>query len=142
MELADRIARRLWTLRRQGSVSQRDVGREIGLSISGFSRLERGQRHLHVDQLVAWAGALGLRVDIVLWTPVRPQDGTGAPEAARDDDDDAVLTEVAAALPHLPEPVKRALVGQMREWKSEALRRARIMRRSGAVVANAPPCEG
>ena len=138
VEFGDLIAGRLAILRRRESVSQEVVAEAIGLSISGVSRLERGLRHLRVDQLVAWAGALGLRVDIVVWRPVEgPGEADAGAVRARADDHDVVLAEVAAALPHLPEPVKRATVRKMREWKEEALRGRRGAAENGAPLASA-----
>ncbi len=47
------------------------------------------------------------------------------------------LAEVAAALPYLPEPVKRATVGKMREWKAAAAQRGRHVGETEAALASA-----
>jgi len=123
MPFGIQVAGRLARLRRGESVPQQVVAEALGLSISGVSRLERGLRHLRVDQLVAWAGALGQRVEIVVWKPTVRASAAAyghAGPAGLDEEHIAVLAEVAAALPHLPEPVRRSLLRKMREWKSNA----------------------
>lgn len=93
----------------------------IELSISAVSRLERGIRGLRVEQLVAWAGSLGYRIDIVLWKPVLPEEQwkPGAEAPALDPESLALLAEVAAVLPHLPLAARRALAAEMKVWREE-----------------------
>jgi transcriptional regulator with XRE-family HTH domain len=97
----------------------------VGTSVSAVSRLERGLRGLRVDQLVAWAGALGYRIDVVFWQPTTPAEQWDQehPELAMGLDDGcaAVLAEVASALPHVPEPARRALLHEMALWKEQAV---------------------
>jgi transcriptional regulator with XRE-family HTH domain len=125
MTFGEQVATRLKALRKQQKAPQEVVAAAVGTSISAVSRLERGLRGLRVDQLVAWAGALGCRVDVVSWKPTTATeqwDG-GHPELAMGLDDGcaAVLAEVASALPHVPEPARRALVHEMALWKEQAL---------------------
>jgi transcriptional regulator with XRE-family HTH domain len=66
MTFGQQIATRLLRLRQAQRMGQEVVSRATGRSISGISRLERGHRSLRVDLLVAWAGALGYRIEVVL----------------------------------------------------------------------------
>jgi transcriptional regulator with XRE-family HTH domain len=126
MKFGEQVASRLRVMRRIQKAPQDVVAKAVGSSISAVSRLERGLRSLRVDQLVAWAGALGYRIDVVFWKPTLEDETWDKehPEKAMGLDDDcaAVLSEVAAALPHMPDPARKALVHEMRLWKEEALR--------------------
>lgn len=124
MPMADQLAARLRSIRRQQHASQEIVARATGLTISGISRLERGLRSMRVDLLVAWVGALGYRVDVVMWKPAvpseqwdpdRPDDAVGL-----DDDCAAVLAEVASGVGFMPETPRKALVARMGAWKDAA----------------------
>jgi transcriptional regulator with XRE-family HTH domain len=124
MTFGEQVAMRLKALRKRQKLPQEVVGQAVGTSISAVSRLERGLRGLRVDQLVAWAGALGYRVDVVFWTPTTAAETWDGehPELAMGLDDAcaAVLSEVASALPHVPEPARRALLHEMALWKQQA----------------------
>lgn len=139
MKFGEQIASRLRVMRRIQKAPQDVVAKAVGSSISAVSRLERGLRSLRVDQLVAWAGALGYRIDVVFWRPTIPEEiwDQDHPEKAMGLDDDcaAVLSEVASALPHMPEPSRKALVHEMRLWKEDALRRRGIEPAKDAAVA-------
>jgi transcriptional regulator with XRE-family HTH domain len=128
MTFGEQVATRLRALRKRQQASQEVVAAAVGTSISAVSRLERGLRGLRVDQLVAWAGALGYRVDVVFWQPTTPAEQWDKehPELAMGLDDGcvAVLAEVASALPHVPETARRALVHEMALWKEQALGQA------------------
>jgi transcriptional regulator with XRE-family HTH domain len=106
------------------------VASALGLSVSAVSRLERGIRGLRVEQLLAWAGTLGYRVDLVMWEPVMPDEAwdptTDPPPPVLDDETRAVLREVAAALRHMPGPSRQALLFEMQVWRNNALRQAGI----------------
>ena len=126
MKFGEQIASRLRVMRKTQRAPQDVVARAVGSSISAVSRLERGLRSLRVDQLVAWAGALGYRIDVVFWRPTlnteiwdpdRPEKSMGLDDACAH-----VLSEVASALPHMPEPARKALVQEMRLWKEEAVK--------------------
>ncbi|MEZ4235869.1 MAG: helix-turn-helix transcriptional regulator [Myxococcota bacterium] len=127
MKFGEQVASRLRVMRRVQKAPQDIVAKAVGSSISAVSRLERGLRSLRVDQLVAWAGALGYRIDVVFWKPTLAEEiwDPDHPERAMGLDDEcaAVLSEVASALPHMPEPARKALVHEMRLWKEDALRR-------------------
>src|SRR5688572_23057275 len=69
MTFGEQVAGRLRAFRRQQKAPQEVVATAVGSSVSAVSRLERGLRGLRVDQLVAWAGALGYRIDVVFWRP-------------------------------------------------------------------------
>jgi len=95
--------------------------------VSAISRLERGIRGLRVEQLVAWAGSLGYRVELLFWKPVLPTEEWMSPDvdnaAALDDECVTLLADVASALPHMPGPARRALAHEMQVWREEAMRR-------------------
>jgi transcriptional regulator with XRE-family HTH domain len=124
MTFGEQVASRLKALRKQQKAPQEVVASAVGTSVSAVSRLERGLRGLRVDQLVAWAGALGYRIDVVFWTPATTAEqwDKERPELAMGLDDGcaAVLAEVASALPHVPEPARQALMHEMRLWKEQA----------------------
>jgi transcriptional regulator with XRE-family HTH domain len=130
MKFGEQVASRLRVMRRIQKAPQDVVAKAVGSSISAVSRLERGLRSLRVDQLVAWAGALGYRIDVVFWKPTLAEEvwDKDHPEKAMGLDDSCaqVLSEVASALPHMPEPARQALVHEMRLWKDEALRKRGI----------------
>lgn len=101
------------------------VAAAVGSTISAISRLERGHRSLRVDQLVAWAGSLGYRIDVVFWKPTLSDQewdpehmdrALGLDEACAE-----VLAEVAAGVAHMPEAARRVLVERMRSWRSAAV---------------------
>lgn len=48
-------------VRKARGVSQRDLARAVGVAQSTLSRIERGERRVSVDRLVAIARALGVR---------------------------------------------------------------------------------
>lgn len=128
MSFGEQVAGRLRKMRREQRAPQDVVAQAVGSSISAVSRLERGLRSLRVDQLVAWAGALGYRIDVIFWKPTLAEEEWDRehPESAMGLDDDCakVLSEVASALPHMPEVARKALVHEMQLWKEEALRRS------------------
>lgn len=130
MRFGEQIASRLRAMRRTQRAPQDIVAKAVGSSISAVSRLERGLRSLRVDQLVAWAGALGYRIDVVFWKPTLAEEmwDPEAPEKAMGLDDSCaeVLSEVASALQHMPAPARKALIHEMRLWKAEALRQRGI----------------
>src|SRR5262245_30556193 len=74
MTFGSQTASRLLKMRHAQRAGQEVVARALGMSVSGISRLERGHRSLRVDMLIAWAGALGYRVDIVFWLPAVPSE--------------------------------------------------------------------
>ena len=47
--------------RKGRGISQRDLARALGMSQSTLSRIERGERRVSVDRLIAIARALGVR---------------------------------------------------------------------------------
>lgn len=138
MRFGEQIASRLRVMRRVQKAPQDVVAKAVGSSISAVSRLERGLRSLRVDQLVAWAGALGYRIDVVFWKPTLTEEEWDRehPEKAMGLDDACaeVLSEVASALPHMPGPARKALVQEMRLWKEEALKQ-RGLDKGGSAVA-------
>jgi transcriptional regulator with XRE-family HTH domain len=135
--LATRVAQRLRRFRKERGLRQEHVARALGLSVSAISRLERGIRGLRVEQLVAWAGSLGYRVELLFWKPVLPADewsqaDNGDGDSTLDDECVALLADIAAALPHMPRPSRRALAHEMQVWREEAMRRAEGRGRIGA----------
>jgi transcriptional regulator with XRE-family HTH domain len=125
---ATNVAARLRKYRKARGFRQERVAQALGLSVSAISRLERGIRGLRVEQLVAWAGALGYRVELLVWEPVLPSEAYDPdnPDAIDSLDEECmmVLSEVAASLPHMPPPARQALAHEMQLWREEALRRA------------------
>lgn len=125
LPLADQLAARLRSIRRDQGTSQRIIASATDLTSTAVSRLERGHRRLRVDLLVAWVGALGYRVDVVIWRPAvaadrwdsaRPEDATGL-----DDNRADVLAEVASGVGFMPGTARHALVARMRAWKEAAI---------------------
>ena len=47
--------------RKERGVSQRELARALGVAQSTLSRMERGERRVSVDRLIAIARALGVR---------------------------------------------------------------------------------
>jgi len=128
MSFGKQVASRLRAMRRAQRAPQDIVAKAVGSSISAVSRLERGLRSLRVEQLVAWAGALGYRIDVVFWKPVTRDEvwDRNNPDRAMGLDDECaeVLSEVASALPHLPEIYRKSLIAEMRLFKDEARKAA------------------
>ena len=126
MGFGEQIAGRLRALRRAQKTPQEVVARAVATSVSAVSRLERGMRGLRVDQLIAWSGALSHRTEIVFWKPTFEDEIWDAehPDNVMGLDDGCarVLSEVASALPHMPEPARNALIHEVQLWKEEALR--------------------
>ncbi len=119
---AEQVADRLRKMRKSAGFRQQRVAKALDLSVSAISRLERGIRGLRVEQLVAWAGCLGYRAEVVFYEPVSPP---GSPEGFVDDtplDDEAtlILADVAAALPFVPGPARQALAHEMQLWREAA----------------------
>jgi transcriptional regulator with XRE-family HTH domain len=110
------IAERLRELRRAKRIRQGHIAKNLDLSVSEISRIERGRRRLRVDQLAAWARCLGFRIELIFWEPARGQDLA----ITLSDDERRVLTEVAASLRHMPRPAREALVHEMALWRQEA----------------------
>jgi transcriptional regulator with XRE-family HTH domain len=129
MTFGQQIASRLLHLRQAQKVGQEMVSRATGRSISGISRLERGHRSLRVDLLVAWAGALGYRIEVVLWKPALPEEQWDPEHIERamglDDGCAEVLAQVAAGVGHMPESARRVLIEKMRLWQAQAQGRDR-----------------
>jgi len=115
---AERVASRLRRMRRAAGHRQQRVAEALDLSVSAVSRLERGIRGLRVEQLVSWAGCLGYHVEVVFYEPVDPHHAAGLSQ-----EEALVLADVAAALPHLPEPARMALAHEMQLWREAAQQR-------------------
>ncbi|MEQ1566953.1 MAG: helix-turn-helix transcriptional regulator [Myxococcota bacterium] len=122
MTFGSQIAARLKRIRRDQRAPQEVVSTAVGASVSAVSRLERGMRKLRVDQLVAWAGALGYRVDVVFWTPASPAEKWDPEHMDRamglDDECAEVLAEVASALGHMPPVARRVLAEKVALWRT------------------------
>ncbi len=118
------IATRLRDARKRLGLRQQHVASAIDLSVSAVSRLERGIRGLRVEQLLAWAGALGYRVEVVLFEPATAKEAwsEGDEPTMLSDEELSVLAEVAAVLPHIPLPARQALAYEMQLWRDEARR--------------------
>ena len=134
MTFGTQIASRLLRMRRAQNAGQEVVAKALGMSVSGISRLERGHRSLRVDMLIAWAGALGYRVDVVFWQPTLPSERWDPEHIERamglDDASIEVLAEVASGVAHMPEPARRALAEKVRTWKTQALAQAQDEQRN------------
>ena len=110
------IAERLRRLRRAKRIRQSHIADMLGLSVSEISRIERGRRRLRVDQVATWARSLGYRIEMVFWEPEAQL------TADLDENLRHVLREVAASLPHMPQPARDALVHEMSLWREDAAR--------------------
>lgn len=113
------VAGRLRMMRRTRKLGQEHVARFLDISVSEISRLERGVRGLRVEQLGPWARSLGARAEVVFWDPITH--GELDDEGHLDEEALTILSEVAAALPHLSAPARRALSQQMRAWRDHVL---------------------
>ena len=110
-------------MRKAGGHRQQRVAEALDLSVSAVSRLERGIRGLRVEQLVAWAGCLGYRAEVVFYEPIVPTEA-GADAPGLDDESVMLLAEVAATLRHMPGPARQALAHEMQLWREAALKQA------------------
>ena len=104
------IASQLRAIRKHKRKGQHVPADALGISVSEISRLERGLRKLRVNQLPSWLESLGYRGTFTFWQPAKEQD----PQL--DENSRHILSEVAKALPHLPDPAREALVHSMRVW--------------------------
>lgn len=109
------VASRLRNLRKVRKLGQDHVARFLDISVSEISRLERGVRGLRVEQLGPWARSLGCRAEVVFWDPIAASELEE--EGHLDEEALSLLADVAAALPHLSAPARRALRQQMRAWR-------------------------
>jgi len=119
---AEQVADRLRRMRKSAGFRQQRVAEALELSVSAISRLERGIRGLRVEQLVAWAGCLGYRAEVVFYEPV-PRPGTPEGEVDMtplDEEATLILADVAAALPFMPSPARKALAHEMQLWREAA----------------------
>jgi transcriptional regulator with XRE-family HTH domain len=119
----EQIAGTLRSIRRSQKAPQEVVAKALTTTISAVSRLERGHRSLRLDYLVAWAGALGYRVDVVFWKPVRANEAWDPSDPDRpglDTDCAEVLAEVASGVGHMPPAARHALIERVRMWKTAA----------------------
>jgi len=112
----ERVASRLRKMRKQAGHRQQRVADALDLSVSAISRLERGIRGLRVEQLVAWAGCLGYHVEVVFYEPVSSEHDS--PEL--DTESNMILADVAATLPYMPVPARKALAHEMQLWREAA----------------------
>ena len=55
------VAVRIRAARQGRGISQRELARAVGVAQSTLSRIERGERRVSVDRLIAIARALGVR---------------------------------------------------------------------------------
>ena len=122
---AERVADRLKRMRKSAGYRQQRVAEALDLSVSAISRLERGIRGLRVEQLVAWAGCLGYRAEVVFYEPVAGSltghvDGA-TQESGLDEESSMILADVAAALPYMPPPARMALAHEMQLWREAAI---------------------
>ncbi len=58
-----RVAEVFKTLRRDASMTQEDVAREVDLTLSGYRPYEQGRRQLRIEQLPTFARAFRVSVD-------------------------------------------------------------------------------
>ena len=59
--------------------------------------------------------SLGIRLDMFFWDD--PEGGVEVLEGVLDAESFDVVRQIAAALPHMPEPARQALVHQARVWR-------------------------
>jgi len=113
------VASRLRSMRRLRKLGQEHVARFLEISVSEISRLERGVRGLRVEQLGPWARSLGSRAEVVFWDPISRMELEE--EQHLDEEALRILSEVAAVLPYLPPPARRALSQQMQAWREHVV---------------------
>lgn len=107
-----RVADMLIELRKRADITQEEMARRVGLTLSGYRTYEQGRRNLSQDQIPVFARALGVPISAVtirLW----PEDQPELVET-RYSVDMAELQQQLAGLP--PERAERVL-----RWMRESL---------------------
>lgn len=104
LEVLVRVGKLLKTHRRDRGLMQEQIAQASGLSISMISAIERGERNVTVETLVAHAAALDLNVVIDLV----PRDLSTA--------DLELLQDVCWLIPHLDPHLKNTLRILVQGW--------------------------
>jgi transcriptional regulator with XRE-family HTH domain len=93
---SEALGARLRALREADGMSLRALSRELGISASAVSQIERGQLQPSVNRIIAMANALGVPLAAVFET-------LGTPEARTDEasDDRGVVVARAGSIPDL-----------------------------------------
>lgn len=100
------------SLRVEKAWSQETLAHEAGMVTSHVSRIERGDRKLSMDRLIALAAALGTSATAIC----AQTEGLPAPSAAKNQDGDLTLdhtkeaVELRKAFRKLPLPLRRLVV--------------------------------
>lgn len=101
--LGDRIRR----VREDTGLSQEDVGRQLGMTSTGYGHYERGAREISLEQLARLSTVLGKPVEYLL-----------ALDTPLEEDEQELLHLYR----HLPNAMKQLLLSTTRLWHEEAHR--------------------
>jgi transcriptional regulator with XRE-family HTH domain len=105
------IVHRLTQARLIRGLTQDELARKIGISSSQISRIESGKRGLAIDLLTAWAQALELEADFLLWNPLSDKEvGVAALVRTLDDDGVKMVRQLALALPEMSPPTRQMVL--------------------------------
>lgn len=98
-------------LRQRRGVTQAELARRMGKSVSYVSYLERGGRsNPTLEALESWATALGVSVQYVI---------TGADVQLPDDEESrALMADLVQALPKLADEQKQILRAMLASWQT------------------------
>lgn len=119
-DASDRVREALVKLRTLRGVPQEEVAERLGLGYKGsVSRKESGATGIDLDQLERWVEVLGGQIEILIYEAgdaekvmlVTLTEGLGP-------DDIGIVRELAATLPLMPDPAKRSLRAQLKEWRA------------------------
>ena len=66
MEYKEKFSRRVFTLRKQRGLSQKELGAEIGLSHKSISTIESGLTSTSIEKLILLAQFFGVSTDYLL----------------------------------------------------------------------------
>ena len=85
---------------------------------SEISRLEgSGRKHMSVEKLHVWAGALGMSAEIILWTGHVEPGLVETAREARDPESVELLRELAITLPRMSRDHRDTLRALLKGWR-------------------------
>ena len=102
---------RLKRVRERSGRSLRDVARQLGMSASFLSQMERGKSQPSVATLYSLAQFLGVSIDELFAADDDDHDGTASPEAAGSNA--APPSHPAPSSPYVASPVSRSQIGTL-----------------------------
>ncbi len=106
------IGGRLREARKRAGLVQEDVAKQLGLSIEGYSSMERGKRLIGLEYLLALPSILGCKISDLLPDSV-------VTDYDRDRARDPLLDEIVRNWKELPQFVREGLVLTVRAARGE-----------------------